>query len=113
MRYTETKLDKIVRIGMARIDQVFDKCRDDLEKLKPVSMVTKKCWFESEESEAARLQLQAFDIFGSRREIDSARYGSVYDQMRGIQNAQAGRIGQGCSDLGSLLADANSGRQGA
>jgi hypothetical protein len=35
MRYTETKLDNIVRIGMARIDQVFDKCCDDLEKLKP------------------------------------------------------------------------------
>jgi len=97
MRYTETKLDKIVRIGMARIDQVFDKCVDDLEKLRPVSMVTKKCWFESEESEAARLQRQGH-YWLSAMGAQSAVGGELYKQMSGIQNAQTGLMVQAASN---------------
>lgn len=34
-RQTRTELDKIVMIGLGRIDQIIEKCCDDLEKLKP------------------------------------------------------------------------------
>jgi hypothetical protein len=35
MRYTKTKLEKIIMIGFARIDQIIDKACDDLEGIKP------------------------------------------------------------------------------
>ena len=35
MRYTETKLEKIIRVGFARIDQITEKVCDDLEAIKP------------------------------------------------------------------------------
>jgi hypothetical protein len=67
MRYTETKLDKIVRIGMARIDQVFDKCCDDLEKLKPADEAEEfyhrsfgRLFRDSELSSMARQQQMGF-----------------------------------------------------
>jgi hypothetical protein len=35
MRYTKTKLEKIMMIGFARIDQIIDKACDDLDEIKP------------------------------------------------------------------------------
>ena len=35
MRYTETELDKIIRIGCCRIDQIIDRACDELEDIKP------------------------------------------------------------------------------
>lgn len=34
-RYTETELEKIVRIGFSRIDQIIEKACDDLDGIKP------------------------------------------------------------------------------
>ncbi len=34
-RYTRTKLEKIIFIGFARIDQIIDKACDDLDAIKP------------------------------------------------------------------------------
>ena len=77
MRYTETKLDKIVRIGMARIDQAFDKCCADLEALKyrpsermerlkrdAISSLQANLDLQAKQrlEESARLQRLAFDI---------------------------------------------------
>lgn len=40
-RLTETKLEKIVRIGRCRIDQIIDKACSDLEDLKPKPVIAK------------------------------------------------------------------------
>jgi hypothetical protein len=34
-RYTETELEKIVRIGLCRIDQIMDRACAELEEIKP------------------------------------------------------------------------------
>ena len=113
MRYTETKLDKIVRIGMSRIDQVFDKCCDDLEALRPKPMVDLPWLFESDEDRSyERLTRQ---VLASQAE--AARRNAEYDIAYGFANALnnsalMGSMGNGSSPLGSLLRDANSGRQG-
>lgn len=114
-RHTETKLDKIVRIGMSRIDHIFDRCCDDLDALKPKKVDT-KCWLESDDSINSRMQRQAFGqiaAFSAQREMNAAGYGGIYDQLQRLQHAsQMGSLANGSSPLGSLLRDANSGRQG-
>lgn len=39
MRYTKTKLEKIMMIGFSRIDQIIDKACDDLDAIKPSTEV--------------------------------------------------------------------------
>jgi hypothetical protein len=98
-RYTETELEKIVRIGLCRIDQIMDRACAELEEIKPKALKDERRenrHFSSEWLRALRYNLDANTLFDAR----SLQRGAMLESQNRELNRTALLNGQ--SNFGGL-----------
>lgn len=99
MRYTRTKLEKIIYIGFARIDQIIDKACDDLGKIIP-----KKS--EIPLPEGGIIRGRPFDIARQAlglEQLAGVNNAALYAQMQNNQHFAVGQLGMSQGLVGGLL----------
>ena len=84
MRYTKTKLEKIVEQGLSRMDRITEKCCDDLELLKK-KPESRQLEHEMYLMGIAAMQAKLFDSIDVNQLYDTSRLMMPHDIARSQQ----------------------------